>query len=488
MLLSHSLLPAERRLALLFLPLALLLVPGLLRAQSAPDAPVHDTLRLSVGDAVTIALRQSDEVGVAAAQVDLADAAYGAARANVLPQLRFSGAYTRVYQSARGQAVGSVFNQPNTYTAAANLSQTLFQGGKLVNATRAAGEMREAARYDEHEQRSRVTLAVQRAYLEALYTGRIAELQETNLALAASRLAQVEQFERAGQAARYDVLRARVERANIEPLAIQARSDREIALLELKRVLNVPIEQPMALTSRIDAEAAAAQLAHLADTVAEVNRAVVRSAERNLAAKKLNIAVARADYFPAVSVFLQSGYQAYPAPGQGFPTSRGVLHEDLCPAGSAAGRLCQNGGLFSDRQAGLNISFPLFDGFRVKSNVDLAAAQARLAELQLRQEREAVSLDVARAHAELRRSQAVFAARQQNSAEANEAFRLATLRFSRGLSTQLEVSDSQLALLTAESTEARATYDLFLASADLARALGRPIPLPPTSSAPSAPQ
>jgi outer membrane protein TolC len=40
------------------------------------------------------------------------------------------------------------------------------------------------------------------------------------------------------------------------------------------------------------------------------------------------------------------------------------------------------------------------------------------------------------------------------------------------------VSDAQLALLTAQSTEARATYDLFLASADLARALGRPIPLP----------
>jgi outer membrane protein len=104
----------------------------------------------------------------------------------------------------------------------------------------------------------------------------------------------------------------------------------------------------------------------------------------------------------------------------------------------------------------------------------------------LRQEREAVSVDVARARAELRRAQAVFAARQQNSAEAAEAFRLASLRFSRGLSTQLEVSDAQLALLTAESTAARATYDLFLASSDLARALGRPIPLPPTTSVPAA--
>ncbi|HJQ22219.1 MAG TPA: TolC family protein, partial [Gemmatimonadaceae bacterium] len=69
------------------------------------------------------------------------------------------------------------------------------------------------------------------------------------------------------------------------------------------------------------------------------------------------------------------------------------------------------------------------------------------------------------------------------STEAQEAFRLASLRFSRGLSTQLEVSDAQLALLTAESGEARASYDLYLATADLARALGRPIPMPVTTSA-----
>ena len=61
-------------------------------------------LHLSVNDAVAIGLRQSDEIGVAAAQVDVAEAQYGAARANVLPQLRFNGAYLHVYESARGQA------------------------------------------------------------------------------------------------------------------------------------------------------------------------------------------------------------------------------------------------------------------------------------------------------------------------------------------------------------------------------------------------
>ena len=466
--------------------LAALLSSSAVRAQSSASASPRDTLRLSLGDAVSIALRQSDEVGIAAAQVDVADAAFGGARANLLPQLRLSTSYVHVYESARGQAVGTVFNQPNTYTGNLNLSQTVFQGGRLISATRAADDLRKAARFDEREQRSLLTLQVERSYLQVLFADRIAQLQDQNLALASSRLTQVEQFERAGRAARYDVLRSRVERANIEPLAIQARNDVELARLDLKRVLNVPVEQPVALVTRIDSASAASLLAAIADTSVLADRASVRSAELNVAAKRLGISVARADFFPTISVFFQSGYQAFPAIGQGFPRSSGALTTDACPVGSAVGRVCQNGGFFSDRQAGLNLSMPVFDGFRVKSNLDLAQAQARLAELQLRQQREAVSVDVARARAELRRSSAVFGARQQNAQEADEAFRLATLRFSRGLSTQLEVSDAQVALLTAQSTEARATYDLFLASADLARALGRPIPLPSSALVPAA--
>ena len=453
-------------------------------AQTSSPTGLKDTLRLSLGDAVTLAMRQSDEMGIAAAQVDLADALYGSARANVLPQLRFTGTYQHVSESARGQAVGAQFNQPNTYNTNLNLSHTLFQGGRLVSAMRAADDARQASRFDEREQRAVMTLQVQRAYLQALFTDRISELQRRNLALASSRLTQVEQYEKAGRLARYDVLRARVERANIEPLVIQASSDRELALLDLKRVLNVPVEQPIALVTRIDSASAASELAVITDTTLVAERAAVRSAELNLAAKRLGVSVARADYYPTFSVFLQTGYQAFPL--SGFPSATGELTVDACPPGSAAGRICQNGGWFTDRLAGLNVSVPVFDGFRVRANVELAQAQARLAELQLRQQRETVALDIARARAELRRSSAVFAARQQNSAEADEAFHLATLRFTRGLSTQLEVSDAQLALLTAQTTEARATFDLFLASADLARALGRPIPFSSTAVAPSA--
>lgn len=436
-----------------------------------------DTLRLSIRDAVARALTSSDEVRLSAAQVDVADAQVAAARANGLPQLRINSTYSHAYENARAQAVGQLFNQPNTYNVTASLSQTVFQGGKIVRATRAASDVRAASRQDEAEERSQLTVQVQRAYLNILFTTRVAAIQDTNVALAQSRLEQTEQLEHAGRAARYDVLRARVERTNLEPQAIQARNDRDLAVLELKRLLNIPIDQPLELTSSLDSQAIGALASSVdVDTTSAPDRASVRSAELTVRARRAGISIARADLLPTVAFSAQSGYQAFPLPGYGFPDRLGA--RTPCATGT-----CQNGGWFSDRSLALTVSIPLFDGLRTRSNIDLAEAQTRMAELQLAQTRETVAIDVARARRELDRSRSVFGAQQQNVGEAREAFELASLRYSRGLSTQLEVSDAQLALLTAETSEARATYDLYLASADLARALGRPIPYPPTNDA-----
>ena len=187
--------------------------------------------------------------------------------------------------------------------------------------------------------------------------------------------------------------------------------------------------------------------------------------------------MARADFLPTVTASFTTGVLALPS-SPGFPTRLGRSSAEFCPAGSAAGRVCQNNGFFSDRSFRLDVAWPIFDGLRVKGNLDLAQSQARVAELQLAQTRERVALEAAQARAGIERARALWETQRLNASEADEAFRLATLRFQRGLGTQLEVSDAQLALLTAQTNTIRATYDVYLAAAEQARALGRPIPIP----------
>ena len=443
--------------------------------QTLPQAPAsRDTVALSLPAAVQRGLRLGDETRSAAYQVDIADAQVTVARAAGLPQLRLNGSQSHVLQSARASAVGAIFNQPNTYTANATLSQTLFQGGRILAAARAARHVRAAARLDQSETTADASLDIQRAYIDALFTRNLADIQDTSLALASARLAQVQEFLKAGRASRYDVLRAGVERANIEPVAIQARSDVELAMIELKRLINIPFDQPLKLTTTIDTSTVIAWIDRLLTDPAPINRPAVRAAELVAEARHAGIRVAKADLLPTLSVSGVVGAQAFPLTG--FPTSRGRFETVTCPAGSDPGRVCtaQNGGWFGDKSFGFQLGFPLFDGFRARGAIDLATAQARLADLQLAQTRESVASESAVARAELDRARAAFAARGQNAGEALEAFRLAGLRQSRGLATQLEVADAQLALTIARTNEARAVYDLYLAAAAYARALGRP--------------
>jgi outer membrane protein TolC len=126
----------------LTIPLLLLGSAGRAAAQGG------DTLELSIEAAVERSLRSADEARQALAQVDVTEAQVTVARAGALPSLRLNSTYTRQIENARAQAVGQIFNQPNTYNINANITQSLFQGGRVFAGTRAAGRLRRAARLD----------------------------------------------------------------------------------------------------------------------------------------------------------------------------------------------------------------------------------------------------------------------------------------------------------------------------------------------------
>jgi outer membrane protein TolC len=442
-----------------------------------------DTLELPLGRALALA-REGEEVGLATRRLDAATAAVGSARAGGMPTVRLSSTFSHVYENARAQAVGQIFNQPNTYNTNATLSVPLFQGGRTRNATRAAANLRDAATAEVAGAELDVSLQTLDAYLAAQLAERLVAIQESNLVLAEARVRQAEQFEQGGRGSRYDVLRARVERSNLEPTLIQARGSREVALQELRRLTNLPPEQPLRLSTELDPAAvrAAAEAmagAALVDSAALEALPEVRAARLRARAGDATLRAANAALLPTVSVNLVQGYQAFPL-NWSIPVRPGGLDTVECPDGSPADRVCtqQNGGWFSDRSLQLALNWPVWDGNRARNDLRQVRAQAAIADLQAVQAAENARAAAARTRTEMETARATFDAVRQTVAEAEEAFRLASLRYARGLGTQLEVSDAQLALLTARTNEARATYDLYLATAELARALGRPLPTP----------
>ena len=462
----------------LFVAALFLLPPSVAAAQRA------DTVRLSVTDALTRVLRESDEIKIGQAQYEVTGAQVTQARASGLPALNLRGSYTQQTRNARATIVSTgIFGQSYTYTSTLALTQPIFQGGRIFAGMRAAGDVRDASRHTLLETRARLTMDAHTAYLGAILARELVLIQEENAKLADARLAQVQQLEKAGRASRYDLLKARVDRANLEPTLLQARSNRELADIELKQLLNYPGDAVLLLTNELDTAALRAAVSAIVNSVAtgSVSRSSVRAAEATVDARREGVRIARADFMPTFSVFFNNGYTALPATS-GFPTVWGRTSQVPCPSPDNADRTCaqQNNGWYPDRSFGVQMQWPLFDGLRTKGSVDLAGAQERVARAQLEQARELVTVEVARAKAEFARADATYNTLQQNTAEADEAYRIAALRFERGLGTQLEVNDAQFALLTARVNAARATIDYYLAAAELARSHGREIPPPPT--------
>jgi outer membrane protein TolC len=452
---------------------------------AAGSAQRADTVRLSVADALTRVLRESDEIRIGQAQLEVTGAQVTQARASGLPALNLRGTYTQQTRNARATIVSTgIFGQSYTYTTTLALTQPVFQGGRIFAGMRAANDAREASRQNLAETRARLTMDAHTTYLGVILARELVLIQEGNAALADARLAQVQQLEKAGRASRYDLLKARVDRANLEPTLLQARSNAVLAEVELKQLLNYPSNTVVVLTNELDTAALRASVAAIVNSVASgsVNRSSVRAAEATVDVRREGVRIARADFMPTFSVFMNNGYTALPG-SSGFPTVWGNTSAANCPPGSPEGRVCQNNGWYPDRSFGVQMAWPLFDGLRTKGSIDLASAQERVARAQLEVARELVAVEVARAQAEFTRADATYNAQQQNTAEADEAYRIAALRFERGLGTQLEVNDAQFALLTARVNAARATIDYYLAAAELARAHGREIPPPPTRPA-----
>ncbi|MGZ8414542.1 MAG: TolC family protein, partial [Gemmatirosa sp.] len=306
-----------------------------------------------------------------------------------------------------------------------------------------------------------------------------------------------------GNVSEFDLLRARVSRDNQRPVLIQARTQRDVAYLRLRQLLDLPLDEPLSLTTtlpspaelapatpRVSADAtvtprpvtpggapvapaanverfatvevnAAEVLAEdprvasavdsivLASDTAAAARAPARQTRENIEAQRALLRVARAQRLPAVQ--LTTNYQrfAYPS-GDGitFPTALNQF--------------------FPNWTVALGVSIPIFTGGRIRGDELIAQANLNEAVQSARQVEELSALDARLAVAQLAQAEATWRASAGTAGQATRAYAIAEVRFREGLATQVELADSRLLLQQAEANAATAARDREVARLRLA--------------------
>jgi outer membrane protein len=460
--------------------LLLLVLPLALHAQAAANtAPAT----LSLEEALRLAEQRSTSVRAAAAGLDRARGQLRQTNSQLLPQINGAASYQRALQnqfqaiseqfpdtSGSGGGIANsplaaIFAAPNTAVLSLTATQNLWTAGRL-SAQRAGAEAgREAADITLTSVKAQALLDVAQAYYDAVAAERFAAIADSTLALTERTLTQVQLAREVGTAAEFDLLRARVTRDNQRPLAIQARGNRTAALLRLKQLLALPLQAPLTLSTPIrdDAGIVSEAMAPLrldeersvTPDTSVASRATVRQAEAQLRAQEKALTAARLSRLPALQ--LSSTYQrfAYPPEGTFLPSDFDLY--------------------FPNWTVTLGLSFPVFTGGRLAGDRMVAQANVAEARARLQQSREGAELDALLALTALEQAQAAYLASVGTDAQAEQAYRIAEVRFQEGLSTAVELTETRVQLEQARLQRVNSARDLEVAKLRLALLKDLPI-------------
>ena len=466
------------------------LLPALSTAQQVSPVAAR---ALTLDEAFRLAEPSSDDVRIAQNAATRARGQYLQTRASVLPQLTASANYSHQIQNQFSaiskrfaqppdpnappdtttpafNPISILFASPNTITLGLQASQPLYLDGRFQLANRVAKANEDVYKYGLRTARAKLRYDIASAYFDAAIAEKFLQIAESTLVQTQRTLRQTTLQRQVGTVAEYDLLRSRVAVDAQRPLVIQAQQNRDIATLQLKQLLNLPLSEPLNLAtpiqdadmdralaaSRLDNDARPAAGAGLAAAVtpgtmlklnprdtAPDSRAAVQQAQAALEVQKGALRQAQLQQVPVLN--LTTNYQrlAYPSDANIIPRTLA----DFYPAWTVA----------------LGFSVPIWTSGRITGDKLVARANVADAEARLHQGQRAASLDVQLALKSLEQSEANWLASIGTEEQADKALRIAEVRYTNGISTQLELSDIRNLLIQSQANRLSAAKALQLA-------------------------
>jgi outer membrane protein, multidrug efflux system len=399
------------------------------------DVFQDDVLR----DLVRAALEQNYDVRIAAERILEARAVLGITRADQLPQV--TGA-----ASAANERSPAIAGRPAVETSpmqvSASVAWDLDFWGKFRRATESARANLLAEEWAQRQVISSLVSDVASTYFELremdleleisrrTFASRTDSLRLTRLLAdrGATSMLDVRQAEQLvfGAGAAISTLELRIEQQeNFISILVGRNPDvvaRGRALVDQPHPPEVPAGLPSSLLER---------------------RPDILQAEQQLASANAQIGVAKADYFPQISLTAVGGFQS-----------------------SALTRLFSGpAGLWSFGAGALQ---PIFDGGRIRSRVELTEARTREATLFYQRTVQQAFREVSDALVGYRKGQEIRLQQEQLTNAAEEATKLSNMRYRGGAASYLEVLDAetrffaaQLALAQSELRELQSLVEIY---------------------------
>jgi len=396
-----------------------------------------------LSDLIRTALKQNYDVRIAAARILQARAQVGISRADQLPSVSAgaSAVNERIAQTGRIPSIETSANQVSL-----SLAWELDFWGKFRRATESARGNLLSQEWAQRQVIRSLVSDFASAYFQLRELDLELEISRQTLASRKDSLRLTQILADGGATSMLDVRQAeqlvftaaasipdlerRIEQQENFISILLGNNPQGVArgrkLVDQPHALEVPAGLPSALLER---------------------RPDIRQAEEQLVAANAQIGVAKADYFPQISLTASGGYQS----------------------SALTGLFSGPAGLWTFGGSAIQ---PVFEGGRIRNRVRFAQARTDEATLVYQQTVQQAFRDVSDALVGYRKSQEFRIQQEQLTHSAEEATKLSNMRYKGGATSYLEVLDSDTRYFAAQLTLAQADLNELQAFVGLYSALG----------------
>jgi len=324
-----------------------------------------------------------------------------------------------------------------------NLTQSVWDPVARRN-WHASQESERASNLSARDAREMVVLAVAGAYLQTIATDAQVISQRAQVDNAQAVYHQAEVRKEAGTNARIDVTRTLVELQGQQQRLNALHADLRKQKLALARLIGLPLDRELVLSDPLAFNPSAVPEPAGAVQQAFQTRWDLKAAESQVHAAEIVVSAAHAERLPSATLTADYGVLG-PSP-------------------------VSNHGVYTVTGS---VNLPLYQGGRVKADVEQAQATLHQRQAELADQRGRVEQEVRSALIELETAIGEVRLAESNRGFANETLRQAQDRFNAGVTTTVEVVQAQEQVASADSDYISGLFAFDLARISLARAMGQ---------------
>ncbi|MEK6480111.1 TolC family protein [Catalinimonas sp. 4WD22] len=469
----------------------------------------NDPLVLSLQESIDRAIRNNISVKQTELQVVGSQVALKQSKADLLPSINASTGISYSVGRTINQFTNEYVDQPvRQQNMGLNSQLTLFNGLQRLNTIKQNNLNLEGSQYDLEASKDMVTLDVIQAYTQILFNIELLETAEFQLLTTQQQLQRTEKLVNAGSLPIANQLQLEAQQANDELNIVNAENDLELAYLNLKQLLQIPESDSIEIVIPEFDDPVAAQIPFSAQMIYEnaaQSWANLQSAELQVNSARYGLSIAQGGYYPTLSLSagLFSQYSSI-APDQipraGTDNVTSVIPtgdflqvpDNLIPNVPGGTRIpvlteTQIPSEFTDntywnqldfnlrRFISLDLNIPIFNNWRVRSNVANAQINLESARLEVLNQRNQLRQTIEQVYLDAKAASKSFEANNKRVTSLQEAFRNTETRYQVGAIDAVDFNLAKNDLNAAESDLIRAKYNYIFSLKVLDFYQGKPL-------------